>query len=283
MKKSLIWTISVFLTLGVAIFQRLTGPTYPESFKIKAGTSIIKINLPTSHGGTSDSKIGIYDAENRLKGLIIYRRFPTTEPWDTIIMKNEGEQLTGYLPSQPPAGKLEYSIIIEYDKELIKVNDQPVIIRFKGDVPGYVLIPHILFIFAAMMFSTVSGLFAAFRYPGYRIFGWITLFLLITGGLILGPVIQKFAFGEFWTGLPFGKDLTDNKILLAFIFWLLAVIGNLKKQRPWLVVLASIIYLGINLIPHSLLGSELDYESGQVVTGGLLFWFILTKAKIIPE
>ena len=271
MKKTLIWTLSVLITLGIAIFQRFTGPTYPESFKLKIADNDLKINLPTSHGGTSDRKIKIWDPESLLKGFVVYRRFPTAEPWDTIMMQNEGEHLTGYLPSQPPAGKLEYSVIIEHGQEIIKVNEQPVIIRFKGEVPAYALIPHILFIFAAMLFSTVTGFFAAFRYPAYKAFGWITLILLVTGGLFFGPVIQKFAFGEFWTGFPFGKDLTDNKILIAFVLWLIAVIANTKKQRPWLAVTASIVYLAITLIPHSLLGSELDYESGKVITGAILF------------
>lgn len=275
MRKSLIWMISVFITLGAAVFQRLTGPTHPETFKIKAGTEYIKISLPTSHGGNSDCRIKIFDPESRLKGFITYRRFPTEEPWDTAFLKSEGEHLTGYLPSQPPAGKLEYSVFIDTGKVPVKINDQPVIIRYKGDVPGYVLIPHILFIFAAMLFSTVAGFFAVFKYPSYKAFGWITLILLVTGGLILGPVIQKFAFGEFWTGIPFGKDLTDNKILLAFIIWIIAVVANMKKQRSWLTIFASCVYLAINLIPHSLLGSELDYESGKVVTGSI-FWGIFS-------
>lgn len=265
MKKYLIWIIAVMLTLGTAVYQRLTGPTHPVSIKVNLPGGIVKIHLPTSHGGTSDKKIRIPVSQDN--GFIKYRRFPTSEPWDTIMMQNEEGYLTGYLPSQPPAGKLEYFVFIISGTEPLQVNDQPVIMRFKGDVPAYVLIPHILIIFTAMMFSTVTGFFAAFRYPSYKAFTWITIILLITGGLILGPVIQKFAFGDFWTGFPFGKDLTDNKILIAFILWLIAAIANYKKQRPWLVVVAAIVYLCINLIPHSLFGSELDYESGQVVTG----------------
>jgi len=275
MKKSLIWIISVLITIGAAVFQRTTGPTYPETYKLKSGDNYIKIHLPTSHGGNSDCEIKIFDPDSRLNGFIVYRRFHTKEPWDTVVMQSKGEHLAGYLPSQPPAGKLEYSIIVNTGKESIKLNTQPVIIRFKGNVPALVLIPHILLIFAAMLFSTVAGFYAVFRYPSYRTFSWLTLILLIIGGLILGPVIQKFAFGEFWTGIPFGKDLTDNKILVAFILWIIAFFANIKKERPWLAVVASIVYLAINMIPHSLLGSELDYESGKVVTGGIFLSFIM--------
>jgi hypothetical protein len=269
MKKSLIWTIAVIITLGAAVFQRLTGPTNPESYKVNLPDKVIKIHLPTSHGGSSDKKIRIPVSQEM--GFIIYRRFPTSEPWDTVVMQNQEGYLTGYLPSQPPAGKLEYLVFIISGSEILQVNNHPVIIRFKGEVPAYALIPHILIIFAAMMFSTVTGFLAAFHFPSYKTFTWITIILLITGGLILGPVIQKFAFGDFWTGFPAGKDLTDNKILVAFILWLIAAVANIKKQRPWLVIVAALVYLVINLIPHSLFGSELDYKSGQVVTGMIPF------------
>ena len=50
--------------------------------------------------------------------------------------------------------------------------------------------------------------------------------LLFAGGMILGPVVQNFAFGELWTSVPFSWDLTDNKTLVAFTFWIIAVTGN---------------------------------------------------------
>ena len=270
MKKSLIWVISVLITLGVAVYQRLTGPTYPEIYKTTLMGQVLKISMPTSHGGETDKRIKIKEIEKSAEGFIVYRRFPTNESWDTIYMQHEEDLLTGYLPVQPPAGKLEYYLFLKSDTELVKVNNQPVIIRFKGSVPGYILIPHILFVFSAMLFSTVTGLFALYNHPPYRTFSWITIILLIIGGLILGPVIQKFAFGDLWTGFPFGGDLTDNKILVAFIFWLAAIIANLKKKRRWFTVVAAIVYLIVILIPHSLLGSELDYETGEVVTGMLI-------------
>jgi len=196
MKKSLIWTISVLITLGAAVYQRLTGPTYPEVYKLNLENQTIKISLPTSHGGETDKRIRIKEVDKHIQGFLVFRRFPTNEPWDTIYMQREKNYLTGSLPVQPPAGKLEYYLFLKTDTETIRVNSQPVIIRFKGRVPGYIMIPHILFIFAAMLFSTVTGFFAINNYSPYRTFSWVTLTLLIVGGLILGPVIQKFAFGD---------------------------------------------------------------------------------------
>src|SRR5690606_1176779 len=92
---------------------------------------------------------------------------------------------------------------------------------------------------------------------------WTTL-LMALGGMLFGPIVQKYAFGAFWTGFPFGTDLTDNKTLIAFIAWLVALAAVLKKDasshRRWFVLAASIVTLAIYLIPHSMMGSELDYR-----------------------
>jgi hypothetical protein len=85
-------------------------------------------------------------------------------------------------------------------------------------------------------------------------------FLLI-GGFVLGPAVQLYAFDAWWTGFPFGTDLTDNKTLIALIVWLTAFFMYKRTTRPrvWAFA-AAVVMMIIFLIPHSLLGSELDYN-----------------------
>jgi hypothetical protein len=271
MKNYLIWILCVIITVSAAYYQRKTGPTHPEKSLITLNNSTYRLMLPRSHGGHEDKVIKLPVADTSITGSLVYRHYPTTEPWDTVAFTRTAATLTASLPVQPPAGKLEYFIFLSSGGRQYPVNpDKPVIIRFKGEVPAAVLIPHILLVFAAMLFSNVTGILALLRKPRYKLFGIITLVLLIAGGLIFGPIIQKYAFGAFWTGFPFGKDLTDNKILFAFIAWIIAVSGNIGKDRSYLSWIAAILYLLINFIPHSLFGSELDYQSGQVVTGLIL-------------
>jgi hypothetical protein len=89
----------------------------------------------------------------------------------------------------------------------------------------------------------------------------LTVALLFAGGFVLGPLVQKFAFGVAWAGFPAGSDLTDNKTLIAFLFWIVALVAGRKGRpaRPF-VIAASLVTLLIFLIPHSLRGSELDYS-----------------------
>jgi hypothetical protein len=133
--------------------------------------------------------------------------------------------------------------------------------------------------FLAMLFSTASGLFAAFKMPVYKKYGTMTLYLLIAGGLIFGPIVQKYAFGEFWTGIPFGWDMTDNKLLITLFFWIGAVIMNRKTEKPFVTIIAAAVLLLVYSIPHSLFGSELDYNTGKVIQGFSLFFFYFHVPK----
>ncbi len=73
--------------------------------------------------------------------------------------------------------------------------------------------------------------------------------------------------------MPFGWDLTDNKTLIALIFWILAVVMNKRDDKPFYTILAAIVLLVVFSIPHSLFGSELNYSSGQVTTGIIFSFF----------
>ncbi|MBN2349014.1 MAG: hypothetical protein JXJ22_09265 [Bacteroidales bacterium] len=269
LKKILFWLFAIVITLGSSIYQRKTGPSYPKNgqIELKQGT-YYKFELPRSHGGETDCKIELLIPDTTYTAELIWKRYPLNDEWKSGTFKREGENLVAFLPHQPPAGKLQYYIKFSaYSKEQLVGYEDPVIIRFRGDVPAYILIPHIFFIFLAMLLSNLALIMALFKYEKYILFSKLTLISIIAGGLILGPVVQKFAFGEFWTGFPNGFDLTDNKTLIAFIFWFIAVFANANKKRPYLTIVAALVMLVIFSIPHSARGSELNYESGDIKTG----------------
>lgn len=263
MKKSiLIWIAAFVLTISTAIYQRITGPTYPISGEIKIGSEIINYKLDRSHGGEGDHPIVIRAEDKSITGILVWKRYKTIDEWTKVEMTRKDEELVAHLPHQPPAGKLVYHIVIQNEeKSVILPNKGEVIIRFKGDVPVYFLIPHIIFIFGAMLLSTRTGLEYFNKGKNYKRLTITTFYVLILGGLIFGPITQLYAFGELWTGFPFGYDLTDNKTLIAFIEWLAAFIAVYKSAKPGrYIIFASVLMFIIFLIPHSLLGSELDYN-----------------------
>lgn len=268
MKKILFWVIAALITVSAAMYQRMTGPTYPDKLKVTIEGSEYELSLKRSQTNTHPCTIG-FETPDNITGNIFYRRFSTEEEWISVPMNRDGSRLAGELPSQPAAGKLEYYIILTSPSgsETAISKDKPVVIRFKGNVPAAVMIPHILIMFFAMLMSNLAGLTAAFGRSEQKKYGRWAMWLLIAGGMILGPIVQKYAFGDLWTGIPFGWDLTDNKTLIAVFAWILAVVMNRKKDRPAYTIAAAVLLLLVYSIPHSLFGSELDYATGTVTQG----------------
>jgi hypothetical protein len=284
MKKTVIWILAFLITFGAAIYQRKTGPTYPKTETFSLADSTWEVDLTRSNGAR-DARISLPVTDPEITATLYYKKFRVSEDWTEVgfemkdiryhswfmkkvLKKKDGKAFAAYLPKQDPAGKLEYYIKVNgYGDETYIAREAPVVIRFKGDVPAGVLIPHVLFMFMAMLLSTIAGLYALFRIDRFKRYLYWTFGVLFIGGFILGPWVQWYAFGDWWTGVPFGWDLTDNKTLFAFVFWIAALIGNWKKSRPGLVILASLMTIVIFSIPHSLFGSELDYTTGEVTQG----------------
>jgi hypothetical protein len=264
MKKNLFWILAVLITLASALYQRVTGPTHPLRAKAVVAGSTFRFELPRSGESTADEVIEL-PVPAPAEAYLECQRYKTDEPWVREPFVRRDKELVGSLPKQPAAGKLAYRIsIVSAGREIPVTGNEPVIIRFKDPVPLWLLIIHVFVMFSGMLASTAAGLAALDKTRNPRRFAILTLGLIFAGGFILGPLVQKFAFGVFWSGFPFGKDLTDTKTLLIFVLWVLAVIAGRKgKPARGMVLAASVVTLLVYLIPHSLLGSELKYTSAK--------------------
>jgi hypothetical protein len=259
-KSVLLWILAFVITVAAGYYQRVTGPTY----EIRGGTTLagetIRFKLIRTYEQPDEARITVMVPDTAISGEIRYRRFRSFDNWTTEAMQRHGDTLTGLLPHQEAAGKVMSQVTLRKGDQSVLLTPDPAILRYKGYVPLYVLLPHILIIFCAMLFSTRAGFEALFGGNHTYAYTWVTLITLVVGGMILGPIIQKFAFGVYWTGWPFGHDLTDNKSLVGLIFWIIALL-SLRKNRTrkaWVIV-ASVVLFVVFMIPHSMLGSEIDY------------------------
>jgi hypothetical protein len=261
MKKFVYWFLAVVITLVLSIYQRMTGPTYPKKVTVELNEGSFKVKLPRS-GVQHDEMVKLKGVPSNVKAQMHYRRYPTTNDYTTVDFGwNDGEWQAA-LPVQPVGGKLQYYITVD-GKDYAA--DEPPVIRFRNDVPAGILIPHILLMFAAMLFAVYTFLLAI-THKGYGKWLKITVATLFVGGFIFGPLVQHAAFGPWWTGFPFGTDLTDNKTLLSFLFFLLALATLKWKYNKWVVCLAVLFMIAIFSIPHSTYGSEYDYTTQQLGT-----------------
>ena len=259
MKKSVYWFLAIVITLALSIYQRMTGPTYPKKVNIELNGENYKIKLPRS-GVQRDEMVILKGVPSSVEAQMHYRRYPTTNNYTTVDFCWKDSVWQATLPVQPVAGKLQYYITVGGKDYLA---DDPIVIRFRNDVPASILIPHIILMFAAMLFAVYTFLLVVTHKPYSR---WlkITVGTLFVGGFVLGPLVQHAAFGPWWTGFPYGTDLTDNKTLISFLFFLAALATLKWKHNRWVVALAVLMMVAVFTIPHSTYGSEYDYTTQQL-------------------
>ncbi|NJL28433.1 MAG: hypothetical protein HC897_11380 [Thermoanaerobaculia bacterium] len=239
-RKTLLWVAAVFLMFAAIVYQRRTGPTYPARghFEI-AGTSHA-YKLVRSEYSSTDARVAIPDPGPAVSGELVWKRFKTQDDWHRLPLTREGAELVARLPAQPAAGKLEYFLELSAPSGPLRIpaegeaTEEPtIIIRFKDHVPPLLLWSHVTFMFFSVLIGMRTGLAALFAPATMRFWAWVTLVGLTIGGMVLGPFVQKYAFGHYWTGFPFGGDLTDNKMLIMWVAWILAcsVIGLKPKRK----------------------------------------------------
>lgn len=259
-KNSTLWIVALVVTLLSAAYQRITGPTYPVRGTVTFGGQSYSVRVERSHETTDDQRIELRIPDETVAGVLSFRKYPGSQPDVKVPMVRSGELLVGTLPRLPRAGKYEFQILLVRGVETQVFPPRPAITRFKDPVSTPVLLLHVVVMFLAMLLSTRAGLAALVNQPA-AVHTALTLACLVAGGFVLGPLVQKQAFGDWWTGIPFGFDLTDNKTLIALVGWAVAawMLARGRSARVG-VVGAALLTLVVFMIPHSTWGSEIRWE-----------------------
>jgi len=180
------------------------------------------------------------------------------------------------LPAYGRGTKLKYALLIERGEDVsIRIpveKGEFFTIKYKGKISDFVLVSHIVFMFASFFFM-VLALFGAVRIlkglEGKKVTANLVRWVLLTtfvGGWPLGWILNYQAFGVIWEGFPFGYDVTDNKTQIMFVFWIITSIlagGSIfmgdesrdkldKRQFAISVIVSVLVSIGVFLIPHSL-------------------------------
>ena len=155
----LLWIAAVIITLATALHQRMTGPSYPVRDRIEFSGGEVSFRLLRSEDVGTDAAVAITVPDTSVTGYVEFGRFKAGDTWETIHkqtveLTRETEKLLAHLPTQPAAGKLKYKVFLQAGGQTRSVTgDAPVTIRYKGPVPAWVLIPHILFMFLSMLYG----------------------------------------------------------------------------------------------------------------------------------
>lgn len=281
MKRVLPWLAAAALTLACFAFQNRTGPTYPLEGKLPTARGEVSYTFLRSEEIGTGLRIMLRDpVPAGVTAKVRYRRFKSNDAWSEVPMapgtfrfsrRGTAEEVRGVgatLPSLPErAGKYEYLVLVDDGTGARSVTgDRPVYARYKARVPHAVLFVHILVVFLSMMLAIRTGLQAI---AGGKLGALTaaTIGSLLLGAFVLGPIVQKYAFGVYWSGWPHGYDWTDNKVLVELAAWAGAAVAVRISRNPRVaraaVIGATAVTLAVYFIPHSIFGSEYDYTRGS--------------------
>lgn len=276
---AILWAIAAVLTLATFTYQDKTGPTQPLTGAVQTGAGPVSFEFLRSETiGTPLSVVLVGPVPSGVTGFVRYRRYMSNDQWrqvpmtaQTFVFSRRGSKTTiegvgVRLPSlHERAGKYEYLVYVSdgISKPFSVTGKKPIFARYQAPVPNWVLIIHIVVIFASMLFALRTVLEAMLPDGDWEWLIWATIASLVLGAFVLGPLVQWYAFGVWWSGIPFGWDWTDNKVLLELLAWGVAAYLNSAGRRSRAsVFVAGGITLLVYFIPHSLFGSEYNYVKG---------------------
>lgn len=249
----MLWLIALAITLLSARYQRVTGPTYPLYGHATLAGTAFDWRLERTQAGDADHRVHVKTGSSITEGTLEYRPAGTAA-WTSQPMTAIAGEVVGTIPHQPMGAKVAYRVTLrKFDQQIVLPPQGEAVMRFRGDVPAWVLIPHILAMFAAMLYSTRAGLETLSPAPRFGMLVGRTIAALVVGGILLGCLVAWYAFRAPWGGFPISNDVTDNKTLLALIVWLGAAVALRvgRNPKPY-VALASVLTLAVYLVPHSM-------------------------------
>jgi hypothetical protein len=276
---TLLWLAAVALTIATFSWQDKTGPTQPLEGVVDTARGPVRFVVVRSETiGVGLPVVLLDPVPAGVTGHVKYRRFKSHDDWSIAQMergefefdrRGRSSSLSGVGVALPGlmerAGKYEMLVNVDDGSGALVslTGDRRIFARFKGGVPTPTLIAHILVIFASMAFALRTVLEALVD-GSFRWMIHATLVSLLLGAFVLGPLVQWYAFGVWWSGVPLGYDWTDNKVLLSLLAWGIAAYANRggRKSRS-AVYAAGIVTLLVYFIPHSVFGSEYDYRTGK--------------------
>ena len=216
------------------------------------------------------------------KVMLHYRTSDARELMDVEMQRIQGsDHYTSLIPGQDIGKKVYYYFTAENEEGGKAVLPRKAAegkglyegmyrLGFEGKVMIPLLWMHILLMISALILIIHGFYFALkniitgedFRKCYGTILAGMIVFTIT--GFPLGITVAKQAFGIGWSGIPFGWDITDNKTLVIFLYFLMILIlgwKNFAKSEErflkdktfslWSIIgtiLTAILYL----VPHSI-------------------------------
>jgi len=75
MKKFILWFLAFVITLSAAVYQRMTGPTYPKRINVTVNKSVQQLKLVRSLSLNEKSEVRLDLNDSNIRGRLFFKRF----------------------------------------------------------------------------------------------------------------------------------------------------------------------------------------------------------------
>jgi hypothetical protein len=268
--------VSVVLTIVLLGVSRRTSPRHTQEIAIGFGG----VNI--THLTVTESKIGQMQTVElnlsggdvaSIQGVLHYNY--ENESDQSFNMEGQGTgKLTAKLPPGEIGKRLHYRVELlqngVMDASIPPISEPGYLVKYKGEVSLFVLIPHIFLMFISVFFAFLSAFYGLdllsgkARMKAAAISVLLALLCGVFGGILIGIKVSHDVFGgSGWGGWPLGNDVTDTKTEFYLLFWLITIIlgwGALSGKKimlsnkgfGWMIMISFIVTLAAFLIPHSI-------------------------------
>jgi hypothetical protein len=270
MSRGLKIVLAVVLTLVVLFLSRYFGPNHKYTVEMSVGNATFSHKAPRSQIGEGPAELmlkvsgqvpgDLYpELVGQVKGAGEWERFTPAR----VDLDAEYRVYVFQVPAKPWTTRYLYRFEVLHNGKtatLAHQNGDPMMVKFKGEVPAWIVACHVLGMFGGFLLLILCVFYALELARGKNEnrtagrlawWSWIVLFI---GAVPFGIPMNYYAFNVYWEAFPFGGDVTDNKSQIALIIWLLAALAlSFRRGRKTglITVLAGLVVLAIFLIPHS--------------------------------
>jgi hypothetical protein len=262
--------LAFVLSVLMLLLARITATSSPRDCDVEIDRISLSHRTVTESFGENPELLLKALSADELEPVVYYTQ-TLGGPYEAETMRLVDSGFVATLPMLQKNSKWWYRIMVFKQGELLATfppgKDQ--FIKFKGRVPPFILISHIIFMYATMFAGVLALLSAVDIVTGkgnvrrsIKYVMW-TLILGVIGGFVFGPMVSYQTLGIPYEGIPFDDDITDSKTLVFMLFWLFTFLisrRGLKGKEmavsrgayALLVIMSFIVTFGLFLIPHSI-------------------------------
>ena len=264
------FVVAFVLSVLMLLLARITATSNPGNYDVEINHISLSHRTVTESFGENPELLLKALSADELEPVVYYTQ-TLGGPYAADTMSPVDSGFVATLPVLQKNNKWWYRIMVFKQGELLAAfppgEDQ--FIKFKGRVASFILISHIIFMYATI-FAGVLALLSAIDIAtgrgnvrrSIKYVMW-TLILGVIGGFVFGPMVSYQTLGIPYEGIPFDNDITDSKTLIFMLFWLSTFLisrRGLKGEKmaiseglfAFLIVLSFVVTFGLFLIPHSI-------------------------------